>query len=96
DDFDKAVRSAFALSQGKPSDLPTCDAVGSLSDAEISIRNEKYLDDIRIQDGTTFIKSPKGTGKTERLARIVRSTKGRVLLIGHRRALIESMCVRMG
>lgn len=96
DDFDRAVEHALASSHGKQSDAPTCHAVEGLRDAEVSIRSEKYLDDIRIQDGTTFIKSPKGTGKTERLARIVKSTKGRVLLIGHRRALIDSMCARMG
>ncbi|MGX9117873.1 plasmid replication protein, CyRepA1 family [Mesorhizobium sp. BHbsci] len=95
DDFDKAARTASDSSQ-KRSLLPIDTSIDRLKDAHIAFRDEQFLGYIHLQDGTTFIKSPKGTGKTELLAQIVGATKGRVLLIGHRRALIESMCVRMG
>lgn len=95
DDFEKSARVLSSSSQGQQ--LPTDDGpLATLKDARISLRNEKFIGGIRIEDGTTFIKSPKGTGKTKLLAQIVGSTKGRVLLIGHRRALIDSMCSAMG
>lgn len=99
DDFDKAARSALdkaARYQGKRPLLSCSDSVDHLRVADISLRYEKFLGDLHVREGTTFIKSPKGTGKTQQLSNIVRATEGRVLLIGHRRALIESMCLRMG
>src|SRR5262249_26489733 len=44
--------------------------------------------------GVTFIKSPKGSGKTEAMTRLTRGMQ-RVLLIGHRRALINQSCERL-
>lgn len=47
----------------------------------------------------TFVKSPKGTGKTEWLNHLVtahKKAKQSVLLIGHRRALISATAVRLG
>lgn len=87
---------------------------------QISITNDRYLKPIDIHDGITFIKSPKGTGKTEFLKHNVRSfymryptfeeyeiaaqdddpkiynPNSRVLLIGHRQALIGELCQRIG
>ncbi|WP_027040239.1 plasmid replication protein, CyRepA1 family [Mesorhizobium ciceri] len=92
DAFDKAAKMAF-----QDCSSPSVNsAVEKFKDAKISFRDEKYISPIGIEDGTTFIKSPKGTGKTKLLAQIVGSTRGRVLLIGHRRALIDSMCSAMG
>ena len=45
--------------------------------------------------GLTFIKSPKGSGKTEALKRLL-SRSSKVLLIGHRRSLIRQICRRLG
>lgn len=47
----------------------------------------------------TLVKSPKGTGKTEWLGKIVQSQSARgssVLLIGHRRSLISATAARIG
>ncbi|MGA9667526.1 MAG: plasmid replication protein, CyRepA1 family [Gallionella sp.] len=47
----------------------------------------------------TFIKSPKGSGKTEWLARLVAACKKAnysVLLVGHRRSLISTTALRTG
>jgi hypothetical protein len=47
-----------------------------------------------LQPGVTFIKSPKGTGKTESLKKLIGGPES-VLLIGHRRALITQSCERL-
>ena len=62
--------------------------------ANISIDSARYLRIKSLRDGITFIKSPKGTGKTECLRSLVheRST----LLIGHRVALIKQSCKQLG
>jgi hypothetical protein len=47
----------------------------------------------------TLVRSPKGTGKTEWLGKLVENYKAhgvQVLLIGHRRALISATAVRVG
>lgn len=60
----------------------------------------RYLDEVEKpklpQKGMVFIKSPKGTGKTEFLKRVVQEIKGRVLLIGHRVSLLSSLSERLG
>lgn len=45
--------------------------------------------------GVVLIKSPKGTGKTQQLQRILTKTDDSVLLIGHRIALIRQTCDRL-
>lgn len=60
---------------------------------------EKYLPAIALEAGATFIKSPKGTGKTEALVALVEQCKKkhlRVLLLGHRRSLLQSISARLG
>ncbi|MGF6761457.1 hypothetical protein P3T24_001770 [Paraburkholderia sp. GAS33] len=50
-------------------------------------------------DGVTFLRSPKGSGKTEWAAKVVQRCRDEgksVLLIGHRRTLISSMADRLG
>lgn len=49
----------------------------------------------KLEPGVTFIKSGKGTGKTESLARLLRKFR-KVVLVGHRRALINQSCARLG
>lgn len=46
--------------------------------------------------GLVFIKSPKGTGKTELLKHELHDDKKSTLLIGHRTALIRQSCNRLG
>lgn len=62
----------------------------------INIVDECYVESASVEPGVTFIKSPKGSGKTEFLKRLVSGGKSSVLLIGHRRTLIGQMCARLG
>ncbi|WP_162742232.1 plasmid replication protein, CyRepA1 family [Nitratireductor sp. OM-1] len=63
---------------------------------EIEFLNQQYVSVAPANPGVTFIKSPKGTGKTEFLKEIISKKAKSVLLIGHRRSLIRQMCDRLG
>ncbi len=55
--------------------------------------------DPAVFDGVTFLRSPKGSGKTEWLVKVVQWCKelGKtVLLFGHRQTLLDSMATRLG
>ena len=72
--------------------------------------NSRYLPPIVYMPGLTLVKSPKGTGKTVALKALVEQVRKRqyfptipradrcksVLLIGHRRALIQEACWKLG
>jgi len=63
--------------------------------------NSRYLPDIAIPTSAQLmaIKSAKGTGKTEFLAKIVKqaiANQQKVLVIGHRVKLVEELCQRFG
>lgn len=63
--------------------------------------SEQYLraDGIGIVDGITLIKSPKGSGKSKYLKRVVddcKKRKLRVLLVGHRRSLLQALSKELG
>lgn len=63
------------------------------------IVNERHIQNFPMEDGITLIKSGKGTGKTTYLKHLVEQYKsaGRsVLLIGHRRLLLQSMASKLG
>jgi Domain of unknown function (DUF3854) len=67
-------------------------------DIEIYLR---YLGELAIPESAKIIgiKSPKGTGKTELLAAVVRQAIERgqeILVIGHRVKLVEELCQRFG
>ena len=47
-----------------------------------------------LMPGVTLIKSPKGSGKTESLKRLIADEK-KILLVGHRRSLIAQSCKRL-
>jgi len=65
--------------------------------SNVSISQTDYLSlPPKLLEGVVFIKSPKGTGKTERLKQILADDDGSVLLIGHRVALIRQSCERLG
>ncbi|MFM7715682.1 MAG: DEAD/DEAH box helicase family protein, partial [Microcystis sp.] len=63
--------------------------------------NSRYLPDISIPTSAQLmaIKSAKGTGKTEFLAKIVKqaiANQQKVLVIGHRVRLVQQLCHRFG
>jgi hypothetical protein len=61
--------------------------------------NEQYLNDLNFNAGTTLIKSPKGTGKTHYLKKLVgelKDKKLKILLVGHRRSLINDLSNKLG
>lgn len=63
--------------------------------------NSRYLPNLPIPTAAKLIaiKSPKGTGKTQLLERIVKEALARgqwVLVIGHRVRLVEALCQRFG
>ncbi|RYH70095.1 MAG: hypothetical protein EON54_01855 [Alcaligenaceae bacterium] len=65
----------------------------------VDMREMLVAYDFEARAGITLIKSPKGTGKTEWLKRLVEDAKAAdlsVLLIGHRRALITATAERIG
>ncbi len=100
-DFEDSVRRAHdffekhqdhgALRELFPSDNPIVDG---LTGSNISITQQEYLHIDRLQGGITFIKSPKGTGKTEQLRKLIANDS--TLLIGHRISLIKQSCRRLG
>lgn len=63
--------------------------------------SDKYLhaEDIGIVDGITLIKSPKGSGKTQYLKKVVthfKKKKQKVLLVGHRQSLLRALSSSLG
>jgi hypothetical protein len=76
--------------------FPSQDVAEDLSAATITFIEREHLKSVPFLPGATFIRSPKGSGKTELLANLVKEERGRILLIGHRRTLIRSMCTRLG
>ncbi|MDD7803731.1 hypothetical protein [Ralstonia solanacearum] len=59
---------------------------------------EKFLPELSLEPGVTFIRSPKGSGKSEQLKRISRQCEERgqsVLLVGHRQALLLDLSNRL-
>ena len=54
--------------------------------------DSKWCKEILLNNGTTFVKSPKGSGKTHQLVTLVENAKAsdmRILVIGHRKNFIE-------
>jgi hypothetical protein len=76
---------------GRLMDLP--DAIPGLTHSGITIVQGTPAPP-RLPDGVCFVKSPKGSGKTESLRALLAGAS--VILIGHRRALIRQSCERLG
>lgn len=69
-----------------------------LNAEDVTILHDRYLPPLELVEGVTFVKSPKGTNKTGALEQIVADCKKRhehVLVIGHRRALLQSNAKRL-
>ena len=65
---------------------------------EVEIYTSRYINPITPRDGVTLVRSPKATGKTYQLQRIVADYKAQgksVLLIGHRVQLLKSMANKL-
>lgn len=115
-DFVETIKEFGSKSINSIHDFPV-----SFANSKISFLNNQHLEVDEIPDGITFIKSPKGTGKTTSLTNILEkllrrkflsildfeeesfnnpdlslNTQYRVLLIGHRVALIKDLCNRLG
>lgn len=83
-------------------------AVKQIKSCEVISQNNRYLIYDQIERGITFVKSPKGSGKTTAVSQAIdnyqklKSKKnksknvGEVLLIGHRKALITANCHKLG
>ena len=73
------------------------DMIPGLHRARVALLNgEHFPGDFPITQGVTYIKSPKGTGKTTFLRKLVENPSTKVLLVGHRQALLRSMAKNLG
>ncbi len=93
--FDEAYENALSLEIWKAQELTY------LTYAANRQVNCRYLPDLDIPETAKLIaiKSPKGTGKTQFLEKIVAQALARkqwVLVIGHRIRLVEELCQRFG
>lgn len=94
-----AADDQSALSNAKNLDIliPSGITERTLTNTKLWEYNSKYLEISTMPDGLNFVKSPKGTGKTEMVSKLVndpnRATS--VLLVGHRRSLIRHLCERL-
>jgi hypothetical protein len=99
DDFVKTAKEIAALAKPIP---PEREHTGSWSllpqerstELVVHIVSERATPS-KLFPGITFVKSDKGTGKTEGMTRLAAKI-GRTLLIGHRRTLIRGSCKRLG
>jgi len=95
DRFDRVMRELAAI----PVEPVDIGGGAIVQDNSITYLNERYLPSLPLTAGLTLVKSPKGSGKTEALVSYIKECKAkrfRVLLLGHRRALIQSMAERLG
>jgi hypothetical protein len=70
-----------------------------LSDPDLTL-NQRYLGDLNIPEKVKLLclKSPKGTGKTESIAKLVEKYlyEMPILVLGHRAQLVQALCDRFG
>jgi hypothetical protein len=66
---------------------------------QVQRRNQKYISNVPLTQGVTYLSSPKGTGKTALLKKLVaecRATTKSVLVIGHRQLLLGELARNLG
>jgi len=98
-EYDFQAFEKWADSLAENADWVTNPPIGSAAVREVHIMNSKYLPGLPPSEGSAFTKSPKGSGKTERISEIVNDAKlmkKSVLLIGHRRLLLRELASRVG
>lgn len=69
------------------------------SEPSIIVVNDQFLPKVPISSGLTFIKSPKGSGKTQLLQSHIgrlKKEKKRILFVGHRQLLLQESAKRLG
>lgn len=94
--FDKLVRKEVGVSSWGTD--PTGVIEFEVPNPNIIV-NQRHIPHFPMEDGITLIKSGKGTGKTTYLVELVKQCKAQkksVLLIGHRRVLLQSMASKLG
>lgn len=91
-DYYSFERAALeALANPSAHDIP-------MANSNIERLNARFLPGLPHTNGVTFTRSPKGTGKTEKIRHIVAQAKAlgqSVLLIGHRRTLLRELSKRL-
>lgn len=88
----KSLHTVIQPEQASPASRPGDEAV-----RRMDCRYLGDFPDFKLPEkGLIFIKSPKGTGKTEMMKQLVQENTGRTLLIGHRIGLISSLAQRLG
>ena len=100
-DFDYALSVLDKLRDTETIHTEHHEILGDITHTEKFVikHNEQYLPNVEIESPLVFVKSPKGTGKTEWLKTIVDKSKKKnlsILLIGHRRSLITAVSQRLG
>ncbi len=98
---DMARRKAVHLANLHTTPIPIKQPLIAYPEPSIITRlDSRYLNDFprdTLPDkGLVFIKSPKGTGKTELLRKFVDHLPGSILLVGHRISLLSSLSERLG
>ena len=100
DQFDRVIGSLAAAGADQPVFKEGALVEGLMAqEPDIHRLREQYLPPITLQEGVTFVKSPKGTGKTTALIDLVKQCKknhNNVLLLGHRRSLLQQMAQTLG
>ncbi|MDX8521117.1 plasmid replication protein, CyRepA1 family [Mesorhizobium dulcispinae] len=95
-DFGGFEAAVLCSTKGEQSEIP--EWVPDLAKAAFPraipiVTNTGFVPDLKPDAGLTFVKSPKSTGKTTALQRLVAEVpKARILVIGHRRSLVRAMC----
>ena len=99
-------RDEICDSEGIGEDHYLYNAITSLGNCSVIKQNNRHLKYDHIDRGITFVKSPKGSGKTTAVKRALenyfskkrraKKSMGEVLLIGHRKALITANCHKLG
>ena len=92
----KAIQDHVGFSEDLDTFLHQTETQTHLETANVHFIERPFVEHVNLTEGANFIKSPKASGKTEFLKNIVEDTSGSVLLIGHRRSLINQMCNRLG
>jgi hypothetical protein len=91
--FDRTVRALAAAEA-----TPGAPANGACGDRQFDVRSERFLSGLTLKPGIYCIKSPKGSGKTECLEKLVNQCKALnlyVMILGHRRSLITALARRL-
>lgn len=97
--LDRARRYDFDFSQKIFKELAAQEAADKGCNERFVFTQTPYLSAVPFQLGITCIQSGKGTGKTTQLVELLKECKEkklRVLLIGHRRTLLQSLAEKLG